>query len=190
MKYFKLVYLVTALIASASAYGADLSYNFIQLDIGNSETDVEGFEIDGDSFGVWGSFEISDDLYVVGGYSSSDFDFDLEQTALGVGLGVHKSTGVSTSVHGEVLLVRAEVELGGFGSEDDNGYGFNVGVRHLIGEKIELDASFRYLDIFDDTETGISIGGRGYMTETTSLGLFYSSADDTDGFNMSLRFDI
>lgn len=175
---------------SSNSYSYDFSYNFVQFSLGSSETDVENVDIDGDSFGLSGSFEVSENAYFVVGYTSSDFDFDIDQEIIGAGVGFHTDSGEKTDLIGEIVVVNAEIEQPQLGSDDDSGLGLMFGVRHSLNNNIEVNANISYVDLFDDDSTGFGLGGRFYANESFSLGLGYSTSDDTDGFSISFRFSI
>ena len=193
MKASKYVIIPGMLFLSSHSHTQDISYNYVELNGGNSEATIESefgdIDIDGDSFGISGSFEISDLVYLTADYNSADFDFDIEQTVTGIGLGVHSNADSRSDVFGQFLLINVEIEQPLLGSDDDNGFGFVFGVRHFLNEKIELNGNITYIDVFEDSETTTSIGARGYLSEKMSLGLEYSTADDINGYTASLRFN-
>ena len=173
------------LLVAATPAMADLSYNYVDLGVQRIELDVTGADVDGDGFGIGGSFEIAEDWFVRASHGTADFDFgvDLDQTAIGVG---YKSAMSPTSdVFATVNYVRAEVSASGFGSVDDDGFGISVGVRAMLTDTFELNGSIGYVD-FDEggDDTTFSAGGLYNFNETFALGVNIDVGDDITGYGI------
>jgi len=81
---------LSLLLFAAPTMAADISYNFIE--VGYQEIDIDGgflggLDIDGDGYGIAGSFELNENWFVAASYAKAEFDFgvDLDQVALGAG---------------------------------------------------------------------------------------------------------
>ena len=177
---------ILLLAAAAPAVADDISYNFVDLGYQRIEIDdVAGIDVDGDGFGIAGSFEIAENWFVQASYAQADFDFgvDFDQTALGVGY----KTGISdrSDVFATVNYLRAEVSASGLGSADDDGFGISVGVRAMLSDTFELNGSIGYVD-FDDggDSTSVSAGGLFNLTETFALGLGIEVDDDVTSYGI------
>lgn len=167
----------------------DFSYTHVDASYSMLETEVGNFDVDADGLGLGISVAISDMVYIVGGYSTLEYDdSDVEQDALTAGIGAHTPVTENTDLYGEVVYLNAEIESR-FISDDDSGYGLAVGLRHSLNSMFELEGRINYVDIFDDSNTGITVGGRAYLAPAVSIGLAYTSADDTDGLIANFRFD-
>ena len=180
---------LTSMLLGASVYthAGDFGYSYVQAGYTASETEFLDVDIDGDTFGFSGSAEISDSTYMIAGYSETDYDFDIDSTTFVVGLGGHTVVSINTDAFIEAAFINQDVEFSGFGSEDDNGYGINTGLRYAVSNRIELNTNISYVDIFDDTETSFGFGGRAKLNNAISLGASYGKADDTTAVTLSLR---
>lgn len=191
MKFTKIALLSSVVALSVHAQAADFSYNFVEAGFGTFDTDVNGGEIESEALGFSGSFELDNNLFVRVGYSTEDVDdYDVEGTLLGFGIGGFTPISEKTNAYAQFSFLRAEVEAAGFGSDDDTGYGFDVGIRHMLNEKIEVNAAVGVTSLFDETDTGFGFGGRLHLNDRASFGVNYSKADDTTGMTFSLRFEI
>ncbi len=180
--------LVVLVALAAPAMAAELSYNY--LEAGYQEVELDpgaGLDVDGHGFGIGGSFEVADSFHIFAAYATSDFDFNADLDEYLVGFGFHAP--VTDNVHGvvELAYVKSEVEIFGF-SIDDDGYGASVGVRALLGERVELGAGLSYVDMGDGEDT--SVGGSlwFYATPSIALGVNAAFADDLTSYGAGLRF--
>jgi outer membrane protein assembly factor BamA len=181
---------ITLLVFAAPAFAGDLSYNYVQLGYQKIDFDDDiapGVSIDGDGFGIAGSFEIGESWFVGLGYAKSDFDFgiDLEQTSLG--LGWHGPISDKADVFATLSYVQAEVSASGFGSVDDDGYGVSVGVRGMVSERFELGGSLGYVDFGDGDGTSFGANALYSITETFAAGVFVETDDDITSYGVGLR---
>lgn len=181
-----LVLLVLAFSVSANAEGFD--YNYLQLEYSNLEIDdING---DGDGIGLSGSFAINPDWHVFAGYQSAGLDFGRDVNAFNAGIGYN--TEMSPTVDAFARFSYEYIELdtpAGFGSSDDNGYGFGVGMRFAASEELEIDASIDYVDFGSGgDDTAFTLGGFYSFSDAFALGLGASWASDTTAYNVNGRF--
>lgn len=181
-----LVLLVLAFSVSANAEGFD--YNYLQLEYSNLEIDdING---DGDGIGLSGSFAINPDWHVFAGYQSVGLDFGRDVNAFNAGIGYN--TEMSPTVDAFARFSYEYIELdtpAGFGSSDDNGYGFGVGMRFAASEELEIDASIDYVDFGSGgDDTAFTLGGFYSFSDAFALGLGASWASDTTAYNVNGRF--
>ena len=180
-----LVVLLLAFAASASA--KDFDYNFFQLSYGNVEYD--DVNVDGDGFGLSGSYAINEDFHIFGGYQAAGLDFGIDATSLGAGLGWHTTLSPVVDLVASVSYQYVELDASGFGSVDDNGLGLGVGLRFAASELLELNAGISYVDFSDsDGDTGFGVGGLYSFTDAFALGLSADWSDDASSYTLSGRF--
>ncbi len=181
-----LILLILAFSVSANAEGFD--YNYLQLDYSNLEFD--DLNIDGDGLGISGSFAINPDWHVFAGYQSAGLDFGIDVNAFNAGIGYN--TEMSPTVDAFARFSYEYIELdtpAGFGSTDDNGYGFGVGMRFAASEELEIDASIDYVDFGSGgDDTAFTLGGFYSFSDAFALGLGASWASDTTAYNVNGRF--
>lgn len=172
---------------STTARATDFNYNFVEG--AYESTDLDG--PDADIYRLSGSYALNPRLNVVGEYAKGDVDnplggndFDLEEFAVGVEF----NTGIAaaTDLTANAKIVNQDVDVAG----DDTGYGFGIGVRHRLMDKVEVDANIDYIDVHDEDDTRLKLGARYYLNEAISAGVDYSkSVEDTEVFSGNLRWN-
>jgi opacity protein-like surface antigen len=177
-----------ALLALAgSAAAGDFDYNYLSAGYGNLKYD--NIDVDGDGFGIGGSYALHPNYHVFAGYEMGSLDYDVDTTSFGVGVGFNRSLSPVLDFVTRVSYQYLEVDVPGFGSEDDSGLGLGLGFRFAATEQLELDAGIDYVDFGsngDDTSLGLS--GLYSLTESFALGLGGSWGDDASSYSMSGRF--
>ncbi|MEX0706318.1 MAG: outer membrane beta-barrel protein [Woeseia sp.] len=184
--------IIVLLFAFSTTINAqDLSYNYV--DAAYSQTELDDFDVDGDSIGISGAFEINENFFLFAGYGTGDLDdgfgtsVDIDQLSAGVGYHIPLS--------GQVDLVTGlsyeyvDLSVPGFGSVDDNGFGLSLGLRFAATEQVELNVGIKYIDLSDSgDDTGFGIGGLYNFTENVSVGLSGNWTDDTSTYGIGGRF--
>ncbi len=181
----------TALLVFAfPAFAGDLSYNYIQLGYQKYDFDedlVPGSSIDGDGFGIGGSFEIGESWFVGVSYSKVDFDFDIELDQVGAGVGWHTAMSNNTDFYATLQYVRAEASVPGF-SVDEDGFGATIGVRGMVSDKVELGGSIGYVDLGDAGDgTSFSANVLYNFTDNFAAGLLLGTDEDATSYGAGIR---
>ena len=180
-----LILLLLALTASASA--KEFDYDFFQLTYGNIEFD--DINVDGDGFGLAGSYSINDDFHVFAGYEAAGLDFGIDATTIGAGLGWHTTLSPVVDLVASVSYQYIELDAPGGGNADDNGLGLGLGLRFAASELLELNAGISYVDLSDSgDDTGFGIGGLYSFTEAFALGLSAAWSDNATSYTLAGRF--
>ncbi len=175
------------LMFSAAASAGDFDYTFFELGYGNVEFD--DVNVDGDGFGIAGSYAVNEDFHVFAGYQAAGLDFGIDATTLGAGFGYHTSLSPAVDFVASLSYEYVELDAAGIASADDNGLGLGVGMRFAASEKLELNAGISYVDLSDSgSDTGFGVGGLYDLTETISLGLGGNWSDDSTSYTISGRF--
>jgi len=166
------------------------SYNYVQFAYESVDFDVGGgSDVDGDGYGIGGSFEINDEFFVAASYSKADFDFNVDFTTFGAGIGWRTDLTDTTDFFATLSYVNGEVDAPGFGSFDDSGFGVSVGLRSNISDAVELYGSIDHVDFGDGGDsTGISGGFWWSLNDSVALGLGISSDDDFTSYGGAVRF--
>lgn len=179
------------LVTGLPALAADLSYNFVELGYQRIDFDEEiapGVDVDGDGYGIGGSFEVGNNWFVGINYAKAEFDFDvdLDQTSLGVGW--HTDISPNADFFATLSYVKAEASASGFDSIDDDGYGMTIGVRGMVGSKFELAGSVGYVD-FGDGGDSTAVGGKAlyYFTDNFAAGFTVDIDEDITAYGLGLR---
>lgn len=191
----KFAVLAASMFAFAGAAQAtDLNYNY--LDIGYTVTDIDDISVDVKSYGIAGSFLVSNEIFVYGGYMDGQTDrffggrIDISGYTLGLGyrLGISPQTDFNFGAAFERARLKGTGAHAGLGSESDNGYSLSVGVRHLFAPQFEFGAAVTYVDVFDDDDTVLSVGGLWHINEVVAVGLAYGVGSDASSYTGSVRF--
>ena len=174
---------------TTSAMAETPSYNFAQLGWQSVTLDDGSFDLDGDGFGIGGSFEDAENWHILGGYSSLGFDFGVDLNQLQLGGGYHTAISDTTSFYANLLWVSAEVDAGGIGSVDEDGFGIGIGLRSNITERVELEGGLNYVDFGDGGDsTGVSGAAWYKFTEAFAVGVSVSAEEDVTGFGIGGRY--
>lgn len=190
--------LVLGALASFSTFSAAQEETFSYDFVGIAYLQAEILDEDFGGFGFYGSAAINDSFFVFGEYSSIDSDdqldlgagpADVDATEFSLGIGFHTPISDSVDFVTSLAYGDAEVESSGV-TVDGNGYILSAGVRAMLSDVIEIGGAINHADIEDESDTGVSLSGRYYTTETVSLGLGFSSADDADSLVFDLRLDL
>lgn len=184
---YRLTVSLLALVLAGPVFAGDLSYNFIEGRYQKVEFDAGSIDVDGDGFGIGGSFEINENVFAVASYSTADFDFGIDLNQLSLGVGYHVDVSPNADFFATLSFVRAEVEASGFGSEDEDGFGAAIGMRGMVSDQVELFGTLSYVDLGDDDGTAIGGGALYSFTDTFALGANIEFDDDVTTYGISAR---
>ena len=184
MKRFVSLLLLLGLGGVASADG----FNYTYGEIGYGIVEIDDVDVDGDGFGIAGSFAIADEFHIFGGYSTASLDFDIDYNQFEVGFGYNKPISDAVDVVATLSYVNVEVDVPGFGSEDDNGFGIGVGLRGMVAPQVELHGGLEYIDLSDSgSDTGFGAGVRYNFNDQFTMGLSGSWTDDVSQYLLTGR---
>lgn len=178
------------LVLAAPAMAADISYNFIEA--GYQEIDIDagflgGGDIDGNGYGIGGSFELNENWFIAGSYAKADFDFGVDLDQLSVGAGYHVTISDNADFYGSLSFVRAEASVGSF-SEDEDGYAATIGLRGMVGERFELNGSLSYVDFGSGGDTTAFGAGALYnFSDILAAGFSVEIDDDVTAYGLGVR---
>jgi hypothetical protein len=177
-----------ALLAFSLAAAAEApSYSYIQAGYVEIDLDNSFGDIDGNGFTAGGSVPLSDQWHVFAGYSSSDFDFNVDIDEFTIGGGWHRAITGRTDFVAELGYVRADASTNGF-SIDDNGLAAGVGVRSMLRDNLELFGSINHVEL-DEAGGGTSVGGGLWyiVSGNLALGLAAEFDDDATAYGAGIR---
>jgi len=185
---FRSTLIILLVALSASARAADFDYNYISLGYGQVDFDNPG--VDGDGFGIDGSYAISDDFHVFAGYTAADLDFGIDATTLSAGIGYNGALSEVVDLVARLSYEYVELDASGFGSVDDNGLGLGVGLRFAASDELELNAGINYIELSDSgNDTGFEAGGLYNLTDAFSLFINGDWSDDSSAYMVGGRFN-
>jgi len=178
---------VLLLVFSASASAEGFDYNY--LDLGYGTIEFDDLNVDGDGFEIGGSYAVSDAFHVFVDYNAADLDFNVDATTWDAGFGYNMGLSDTIDLVADLSYEYVEFDVPQFGSADDNGLGLGVGLRFAVGDRLELDAGVKYIDLEDSgDDTGYSLGGLYDFTDSFSLGLSGDWGDNTSAYALNGRF--
>lgn len=187
--------LAILLAFSGVVVAEDFNYNAVNVSYGQVTIDDSAGDADGDIFGIDGSMEISENLFVLAGYSKGDLEDDL-----GIGADIdlwRAGIGYTMSVSGQVDLVgtltyeSTDVSVLGIGV-DDSGIGASVALRFAASDAIEVNAGINYADRGDleplIDETTFEAGVLYNLNDSFSAGLSGEWGGDLSTYSLGGRF--
>lgn len=182
---------LTLLLLAAPTFAADISYNFIGAEYQEIDIDsgfLGGFDIDGDGYGIEGSFELNENWFIGASYSKADFDFGVDLDQLMLGAGYHVPITNNADFYGMFSYVSAEASIDGFDSIDEDGYAATIGLRGMIGERFELNGSLAYVDLGNGGDSTSFGGGALYnFSDAFAAGFSVGIDDDVTTYGIGLR---
>jgi hypothetical protein len=181
----------TAALAPFLAHAESVSWSY--LEGGYVNTDIDRFDEDVDGFALRGSYELTGEVFVFGGYtdqSTSAAGLDLDVQSWNLGLGYAWPLGQALDLYGKLGYVSAEADLEGFGDADDDGYSLAVGLRGRAVEQLELEGAVSYVDLSDSgDDTTLDLGARWYFTPQFAFGVEGSFGDDANTYGLGVRWN-
>ena len=190
MNRFVCFLLLMGLSAGAAAQGADgasgLKYTFVE--VGYGQLSFDDPDVDGDGFGIGGSYALTDQFHLFANYRTASLDFDIDTTDMNVGFGFNSPISDTIDVVATLSYVYVEFDQATFGSADDNGLGGGIGLRALMTPQIELFGGVEYVDLSDSgSDTALGAGIRYNFNEKFAAGLAGDWSDDASSYTLTGR---
>ena len=172
-----------------SAFADSLNYNFWQL--AYVSADIDGIPDKFDGWGVGGSVEVTDEIFLTAAYTDISADiagYNISEQDLALSVGYAYPVAANTDVIGRVGYVRAELDAEDLGDDSDDGYSLGVGVRTRPLDPIELEANVTYVDLSSAGDTtSFGIGGYWYFTPQVAFAVTGAYSDDVESFSIGFR---
>lgn len=177
------------MLISPAAQAEEISYNF--LDAGYVRVDIDDFSEDADGFLLRGSFEVTENIFLFGGYRDLGADvggFDIDVSDFNLGVGYAWPVGNASSLYGKLSYVSAEADSFGV-SVDDTGYGLALGLRSRPTTNVELEGYVDYVDLSDlGDETSFGAAARFFVTPQFALAAEVLFGDESTSYGAGLRW--
>ena len=192
--------LLSAVVAASlglacAANADDVSYSY--ADLAYITTDIDGVDEDLDGFGLRGSVEITDQVFLFGIYTDQSAEsggVDVDYTTMTLGGGYAWSLSDSADLYGKLGYASAEVEvsvpgLGGF-SVDDDGFMLGMGLRGRVSPAFELEGAVNYYDYSDSgDDTSLGAAARWFFTDQFSAFAEGEFGDDVTTYGIGMRWN-
>ena len=167
----KLAAVIAALTLPVAAYAVDLdesNLTYTYAEVGFTDRDFDGPSVDG--FLLNGSYEITDLIFVYGGYTDLSGDGDTSTLVGGAGI----SMALTDMIDG---YAKAGLISDERGASDDLGLGVEVGVRSMIMDQVEAFGNVQIVDIYNDNDVALEVGGRYWLKSDLGFSASYTSGD-------------
>lgn len=180
---------VTAgIVLAPVAHAADFDYSFLEVGYVNTSLELGSIDIDGDGFGLDGSFALSDSFNVVGEWSTQEFDGNVDVTIAAAGVGWHMPVSQEMDFVSELRFLSTEADSGIVSVEED-GFGVGLGLRGLLQQSVEWEAGVEYTDV-GDSNTAFFAEGRYRFTSIVSAGGGFTVDSDGSSWQIGVRADL
>ena len=178
---------VTLALLAGFAQAEEFDYTFIEAGYVSADFDTGGIDVDGDGFGINGSFAIADNYFAFAEYSSLGFDFDIDLNRLAVGGGAHFALSPTIDFVGTLSFRDYEVESG-IVTVSDSGLGIGAGLRGRMNSSFEWEAGIDYSDV-SDSDISFGLDGRYYFTDSVAAGAGVTFDDDVTIYALGMRVE-
>ncbi len=193
--------LVLAILFPVSNVMAEgLSYDYAQADYFSDTFDLDGSirAVQGNGIGFALSLSFSPAFAARLAVASTTFRnfhgvrVDTSKVTM-LGVTAHRSVAENTDVFANVSVIKAEIsannDVNSF-SENDYSAIVDVGLRHLVTDRIELEAMVSQVRLFGYTLNSTMLGGRFYFRKRMSVGASYVANGVHDSLLITARMDI
>lgn len=171
------------ILSSTAALAEGPSYSYIQAAYKEIDLDIGDLDTDGDGYEVTGSVAINQTWFVFAGYASFDLDspFRGDADRLEIAGGGHWPISSTTD-----WFVTASYLNDEYGSSSEDGFGVGGGIRSMFTPSLELYAQANYEDVVDDE---FSLGGGAWYTVTgnLALGAVFDFGDNISTYGVGIR---
>jgi hypothetical protein len=189
MKVLRTALVIVVAMAPLTGRADGLSYSY--WDLSYIAADIDGLDQKLDGYGVGGSIELSEQVFLYGSYadvSTTIFGFEASEQDAGIGLGYAWPVAENIDLVGRAGYAHAKADVEDFGSIDDDGYTLGIGVRGRFADSFEVEGGVQYADFKDLGDgTGVGLGFQWYFTPQVAVTFSGSYSDDSTGYSIGLR---
>jgi len=154
-----------------------------------------GSDIDG--FSIGGSKRLSKHTFVFGEGSKTsekidnlEYDFDRYSVGLGYTRSINHTTNIYAGVSYEQMDSKVVAIDSGSKITDTNtsGHGFQVGMKHMYYDLLEVDGKIYLRDYGDVEHSGVEVGANYFIQKDLSVGINYENNSDYEQYGFGLAF--
>ena len=166
-----------------------LSYTYWQASYVGA--DIDGIDPNLDGYGLYGSFELTKEVFLYAGYSdisASIYGYDLSEQDITVGLGYAWSLMKNLDLVGRAGYAGAKAHIDDYGSASESGYTVSVGLRGRPADRLELEGGVGYVDFPNaGSNTSVGVGVQWYFTDQVAIALSGAYSNDATTYGIGLR---
>lgn len=140
-----------------------------------------------DGFGAAASYGITPHIHVLATLAEVSKS-PVTATSGGLAIGWNYPIAKGTDFVARAGWEYGRAKLSGFGSDTDNGWSAELGVRSMLSEQFELAGFARHVDIFDGDEQVFTLQGTYFVTRHFGLSGGVSFSDDATGWQAGVRY--
>jgi len=166
----------------------EISYSY--LEGGYVHSRLDDLDVDGNGFGIRGSYAFTKNAFGFAGYDNQDFDFDISADEWVFGAGVNFPLNEKLDVVGTLSYVGIKLDAPGIPSVDDSGVGVGAELRGRMSDTFELHGGVSYVNLNDSGDgTSGNVGLRVYVTKVLALGADAAFNSDGTTWMLGARLD-
>ena len=176
---------VAAQTATTKASG--LNYTYADTAVRLSDYDGP----DGTGLGAVFSYDLGSvpRFRLLGGVSYDDIDSPLDSAFnLLIGAGYIHPLVAKTDLVADLAILHSSVDAGPV-DDSDTGYRLSAYVRHEVQAGFQIEGGLNFVDILDDSELGLNLGGYYNITKAVALMARYDQEGQVDVFSLGARFN-
>lgn len=177
---------VMAALTSSSLL-AEMNYNNLELSFVDIDLGGSGFNVNGDGFEFSGAYEFNDSLFLFGEWQDQNLDFGVDGRQLELGAGLVHGINDRLDFVGQLSYIDTELKAGNIKVGDD-ALALSGGIRAMVTDAVQLDAGIKYID-FDNSDTGLSFGGRYYFNPNMAISAAADFYDNADTLRLGFRWE-
>jgi hypothetical protein len=145
------------LLGASGAFAAGPTPAYTYGELGYISTDLGDSKIDGDGFGIGGSWAIDQNVHMVFRYQGLDLSQRADGSVWNLGAGVNFPIRPGLDAVGRISYVHGSAEVPGSPEHNQGGYAFEGLVRVMINPQLEINGGIEYVNL-DASDTSGQIG--------------------------------
>jgi hypothetical protein len=185
----RLVFIVLSLLSAGTVAAQSGDYSYTWLQASYTKAEFDNLASDGDGLGFSGSFELSPNFHIFGGYAGLDVGSDADASGWKAGIGLNTPLSNLLDIVVQLSYQTTEVPAPAplVGTVEDDGLGFRAGVRVGANDWIELNGGMTYLDLDSGNETVFDAGFLLNLNDAFAVGIGGSWDDDVSSWSLNGR---
>jgi hypothetical protein len=166
---------------------AEFNYTTAEFNYVDVDADIGPVNVDGDGFGIAGTYTVADSFYVGASYEDYDFDYGVDGSVLEIGGGYFHTLQDDLDFIATFSYLEADASAGSQ-SADDDGFQIGGGIRARLADSVEVDALLELVDMNEgDSDTGIELRGRYYISDEFAVQAKASFGTNFDTISIGVR---